>query len=110
MTRMNSGASLVLVIPSFFIVTMMQSNSLAEDLDDGYPAIVSLDVLNGEEISEHTIISGIIQNEMEPISASFELFDSSGTRFFLDFTDGLTLSEINNDWKKMGIRHRNIPY
>ena len=78
----------------------MQSNSLAEDLDHDYPPIVSLDVFNGEEISEHTIISGIIQNEMEPISASFELIDSSGTRFFVDFTDGLTLSEINNDWKK----------
>ena len=100
MTRKNPGSLLSPIIASFLIVTMMQSNSLAEDLDDGYPAIVSLDVLNGEEISEHTIISGIIQNEMEPISASFELIDSSGTRFFVDFTDGLTLSEINNDWKK----------
>ena len=100
MTRKNSGASLVLVIASFFIVTMMQSISLAEDFDDGYPAIVSLDIINGEVISEHSIISGNIQNELEPISATWELIDSSGTRFFVDFTDDLTLSEINNDWKK----------
>ena len=100
MTRKNSGASLLPVIASFFIVTMMQSISLAEDFDDGYPAIVSLDIINGEVISEHSIISGNIQNELEPISATWELIDSSGTRFFVDFTDDLTLSEINNDWKK----------
>ena len=92
MTRKNSWASLVLVIASFFIVTMMQSISLAEDFDDGYPAIVSLDIINGEVISEHSIISGNIQNELEPISATWELIDSSGTRFFVDFTDDMTLS------------------
>ena len=100
MTRKNSAASLFPVIASFFIVTMMQSISLAEDFDDGYPANVSLDIINGEVISEHSIISGNIQNEQEPISATWELIDSSGTRFFVDFTNDLTLSEIDNDWKK----------
>ena len=100
MIRKNTSTVLAPVIASFFIVTMMQSISLAEDIDEGYPVIVSLDINNGMEISESSIISGNIQNELAPISATWELIDSSGTRFFVDFTDDLTLSEINNDWKK----------
>ena len=97
MTRKKTSTVLAPVIASFFIISMIQSISLAEDFDEGYPVIVSLDINNGMEITESSIISGNIQNELEPISATWELIDSSGTRFFVDFTDDLTLSEINNE-------------
>ena len=100
MTRKKTSTVFAPVIASFFIISMFQSISLAEDFDEGYPVIVSLDINNGMEITESSIISGNIQNELEPISATLELIDSSGTRFFVDFTDDLTLTEINNDWKK----------
>ena len=47
-----------------------------------------------------SILSGNIQNEQLPISASWELIDRSGTRFFVNLLDDLTLTEENNDWKK----------
>ncbi len=100
MTRKNSSAVLASVIASFFIVTIMQSISLAEDSAEGYPTIVSLDINNGMVISEYSILSGNIQNEQLPISASWELIDRSGTRFFVNLLDDLTLTEENNDWKK----------
>jgi len=98
--RENSRSLLAQLITSIFLVSLMQSTSLAEDLEDSYPAIVSLDIHNGEVISEFSIIYGNIQNEVAPISATWELIDASGTRFFVDLLDDLTFSEINEGWNE----------
>ena len=46
-----------------------------------------------------TAISGTIQDEALPNSATWELKDSFGTRQYIDFTDTLVALSDSNTWK-----------
>ena len=89
MNRVNNQALLALVTASIFAVSLIQPLSLAEDSDYSYPANIFVDLENGDIITESSIISITIQNEELPTYATWELLDTSGTRFFIDFTEDL---------------------
>lgn len=87
-----------------FVLTISQPTSNAEGNDAGYPAQITLDVSDGTHIIELvdgsiSTISGTIQDEAIPNSATWELKDSLGTRQYIDFTDTLVPLTDSNTWK-----------
>ena len=96
MNRVNNQALLALVTASIFAVSLFQPLSLAEDSDYSYPANIFVDLENGNVITESSIISVTIQNEELPTYATWELLDTSGTRFFIDFTEDLEIYSESN--------------
>ena len=89
------------VFPAFlaviFIFSLLQTTSVAEGPEVDYKPNIATDFIDGEIYSQYSTISGTIQNEVEPISATWELHDAAGTRYFVDFTDYLEAdSEISN--------------
>jgi len=74
------------IISSFFIATLLQQISFAEDSGADFPPIISIDIVDGAIISDYSTVTIVIQNEEAPNSATWELFDSYGTRHFVDFT------------------------
>ena len=85
-------------IVAIFIFSILQTTSIAEDGGAGYSPIVNIEIIDGAIISDFSTISGTIQNEVAPISATWELRDSWGTRHFVDFTDDLETSSDISSW------------
>jgi hypothetical protein len=93
------------IIAAFLVVTISQSTSFADDGGDEYPAQIILEIADGTFILEmtdgsSTIVSGTIQDEKIPDSATWELLDSSGTRHYVDFTDDLVIESETGLWNK----------
>lgn len=93
------------IITAFLVVTISQSTSFAEDGGEEYPAQILLEVADGTYIYEmtdgsSTIISGTIHDEKVPDSATWELLDSSGTRYYVDFTDDLVFVSETGLWNE----------
>lgn len=87
------------IIVALLVVTISQSTSFAEDSEVEYPTQITLEIVDGTYIYEmtdgsSTIVSGTIQDETVPVSATWELLDSTGTRHYVDFTDDL-VSNLN---------------
>lgn len=100
MKRESNQTLLALVTGSIIAVSFVQPLSLAEDSDDSYPANISVDLENGDVITEASFFSITIQNEAEPAYATWELIDTYGTRFFIDFTDDLEIKSELDSWKE----------
>ncbi len=93
------------VIVALLVVTISQSTSFAEDGGVEYPAQITLEIDDGTYINEmtdgsSTIVSGTIQDEKAPDSATWELLDSSGTRHYVDFTDDLVIESESGPWNE----------
>ena len=93
------------IIVTLLIVTISQPISFADEANGVNTAQISLDISDGYHIYEmsdgsSTSISGIIQDEKAPISATSELLDSFGTRHYVDFTDNLELESGPGSWKE----------
>ena len=100
MTEERSVGVFPAFIAAIYIFSLLQTTSIAEGPEVDYRPNIDTDLIDGEIYLQYTTISGTIQNEVEPISATWELHDSSGTRYFVDFTDDLeTDSDISN-WNK----------
>jgi len=93
-----------IVIVVLFVLTSSLPTTNAEGNDAGYPAQILLDISDGTHIIEMSdgstsAISGTIQDEAPPNSATWELKDSFGTRQYIDFTDTLVALSDSNTWK-----------
>ena len=93
------------IIAAFLVVTISQSTSFADDGEDEYPAQITLEIADGTYIYEmtdgsSTIVSGTIQDENIPDSATWELLDSSGTRHYVDFTEDLVIESETGLWNE----------
>ena len=93
------------IIVALLVVTISQSTSFAEDSGVEYPAQITLEIADGAHIYEmtdgsSTIVSGTIQDETAPDSATWELLDSTGTRHYVDFTDDLVIESDSGPWKE----------
>ena len=100
MNRANNQVLLPLVTASIFVVSLFQPLSLAENSDHSYPANILVDLENGDVITESSIFSISIQNEESPTYATWELLDTSGTRFYIDFTEDLEIYSESDSWKE----------
>ena len=101
MSDEKSRTVLTTILLSVFIVTLFQSVAFAEDQNDGQAPIVNFEISDGAVISEFSTIRGTIQNEIAPKSATWELLDTSGTRYYVDISDDLSIdSELDvwNEW------------
>ncbi len=96
----NNQVLLPLVTAYIFAVSLFQPLSLAENSDHSYPANIFVDLENGDVITESSIISISIQNEETPTYATWELMDTSGTRFYIDFTEDLEIYSESDSWKE----------
>lgn len=93
------------IIVALLVVTISQSTSFAEDSEVEYPTQITLEIVDGTYIYEmtdgsSTIVSGTIQDETVPVSATWELLDSTGTRHYVDFTDDLVIESESGPWKE----------
>ena len=100
MNRGNNQSLLGSIIASILVVSLFQPLSLAEDSDHSYPANILVDLENGAVITEDSIMSITIQNGETPTYATLELLDTSGTRFFVDFTEDLEIYSESDNWKE----------
>ena len=101
MSDEKSRTVLTTILLSVSIVTLFQSVAFAEDQSDGQAPIVNFEFSDGAVISEFSTIRGTIQNEIAPKSATWELLDTSGTRYYVDISDDLSIdSELDvwNEW------------
>ena len=101
MSDEKSRTVLTTILLSVSIVTLFQSVAFAEDQSDGQAPIVNFEISDGAVISEFSTIRGTIQNEIAPKSATWELLDTSGTRYYVDISDDLSIdSELDvwNEW------------
>ena len=101
MSDEKSRTVLTTILISVSIVTLFQSVAFAEDQSDGQAPIVNFEFSDGAIISEFSTIRGTIQNEIAPKSATWELLDTSGTRYYVDISDDLSIdSELDvwNEW------------
>ena len=101
----HTRSILVPFVSSFFIATLLQQICFAEYSGEDFPPIISIDLDDGTIISDYSTVTIVIQNEVAPNYATWELFDSFGTRHFVDITgdfyDGgdSTDSELGS-WKE----------
>jgi len=99
----NGRSILAPIISSFLMATLLQQISFAEDSGGDFPLIISIDIDEGAIISDYSTVTIVIQNEVAPNSATWELFDSYGTRHFVDFTGDLDEwddTSTNQRWKE----------